>query len=191
MDQHRGGKWVIHGTKHHKDNQMESLELSCRHDKKMSPRLNVIVWGLLLASAKVRYNENSLEEFTKRSETPPSVAKTQHEYPVRVKLETNYIFHKTHHWSNSSGDSADWRVAQTDFQSQPEVWWVEATYVNGEYWKYPTAWAYLSVCYNEGHWNVETSYNHPWCQWDCRLAVWNLWVFLHPDEQGVQNFVLS
>ena len=28
--QHTGGKWVIHGTKHHKDNQMQSLELPCR-----------------------------------------------------------------------------------------------------------------------------------------------------------------
>ena len=39
MDQHTGGKWLIHGTKHHKDNQLQSLELSyrismreCKHD---------------------------------------------------------------------------------------------------------------------------------------------------------------
>ena len=30
VDQHTGGKWLIHGTKHHKDNQLESLELPCR-----------------------------------------------------------------------------------------------------------------------------------------------------------------
>ena len=29
-DQHTGGKWLIHGTIHHKDNQLQSLELSCR-----------------------------------------------------------------------------------------------------------------------------------------------------------------
>ena len=26
MDHHTGGKWLIHGTKHHKDNQRQSLE---------------------------------------------------------------------------------------------------------------------------------------------------------------------
>ena len=26
VDQHTGGKWFIHGTKHYKDNQLQSLE---------------------------------------------------------------------------------------------------------------------------------------------------------------------
>ena len=30
MDQHTGGKWLIHGTKRREDNQLESLELPCR-----------------------------------------------------------------------------------------------------------------------------------------------------------------
>ena len=30
VDQHTGGKWLIHGTKHHKDNQLQSLELPGR-----------------------------------------------------------------------------------------------------------------------------------------------------------------
>ena len=31
VDQHRqGGKWLIHGTKRRKDNQLQSLELPCR-----------------------------------------------------------------------------------------------------------------------------------------------------------------
>ena len=30
VDQHTDEKWFIHGTKHHKDNQLQSLELSCR-----------------------------------------------------------------------------------------------------------------------------------------------------------------
>ena len=30
VDQHPGDKWLIHGTKHHKDNQLQSLELPCR-----------------------------------------------------------------------------------------------------------------------------------------------------------------
>ena len=30
MDRHTGGKWLIHGTKHHKDNQLQSLELPYR-----------------------------------------------------------------------------------------------------------------------------------------------------------------
>ena len=30
VDQNTGGKWLIHGTKHRKDNQLQSLELPCR-----------------------------------------------------------------------------------------------------------------------------------------------------------------
>ena len=30
VDQHTGGKWLIHGTKHHKDNQLQRLELPWR-----------------------------------------------------------------------------------------------------------------------------------------------------------------
>ena len=30
VDQHIGGKWLIHGTTRHKDNQFQSLELPCR-----------------------------------------------------------------------------------------------------------------------------------------------------------------
>ena len=30
VDQHTGGKWLIHGTKRHKNNQLQSLELPCR-----------------------------------------------------------------------------------------------------------------------------------------------------------------
>ena len=30
MDQHAGSKWLIHGTKRSKDNQLQSLELPCR-----------------------------------------------------------------------------------------------------------------------------------------------------------------
>ena len=30
VDQHIKGKWVIHGTKRRKDNQLRSLELPCR-----------------------------------------------------------------------------------------------------------------------------------------------------------------
>ena len=30
VDQHTGGKWLIHGTKHHKDNQLQSLKFPCR-----------------------------------------------------------------------------------------------------------------------------------------------------------------
>ena len=30
LDQHTGGKWLIHSTKRHKDNQLQSLELSRR-----------------------------------------------------------------------------------------------------------------------------------------------------------------
>ena len=29
VEQHTGGKWLIHGTKRHKDNQLQSLELPC------------------------------------------------------------------------------------------------------------------------------------------------------------------
>ena len=30
VDQHTGGKWLIHGTKRRKENQLQSLELLCR-----------------------------------------------------------------------------------------------------------------------------------------------------------------
>ena len=30
VDQHTGGKWLIHGTKPRKDDQLQSLELPCR-----------------------------------------------------------------------------------------------------------------------------------------------------------------
>ena len=30
VDQHTGGKWLIHGIKRHKDNQLQSPELPCR-----------------------------------------------------------------------------------------------------------------------------------------------------------------
>ena len=33
VDQHAGGKWLIHDTKRHKDNQLQSLKLSCRMSK--------------------------------------------------------------------------------------------------------------------------------------------------------------
>ena len=30
VDQHTGGKWLIHGTKRRKDNQLQILELPCK-----------------------------------------------------------------------------------------------------------------------------------------------------------------
>ena len=30
VDQYSGGKWLIHSTKHCKDNQLQNLELPCR-----------------------------------------------------------------------------------------------------------------------------------------------------------------
>ena len=27
---HTGGKWLVHGTKHRKDNQLQNLELPCK-----------------------------------------------------------------------------------------------------------------------------------------------------------------
>ena len=30
VDQHTGDKWLLHGTKHQKDDQLQSLELPCR-----------------------------------------------------------------------------------------------------------------------------------------------------------------
>ena len=30
VDQYTGGKWLIHGTKRRKGNQLQSLELTCR-----------------------------------------------------------------------------------------------------------------------------------------------------------------
>ena len=33
VDQHEGGKWLIHDTKRRKDSQMQSLKLPCRISK--------------------------------------------------------------------------------------------------------------------------------------------------------------
>ena len=33
VDQHAGGKWLIHDTTRHKDNQLQSLKLPCRISK--------------------------------------------------------------------------------------------------------------------------------------------------------------
>ena len=33
VDQHAGGKWLIHDTKRHKDNQLQSQKLPCRISK--------------------------------------------------------------------------------------------------------------------------------------------------------------
>ena len=33
VDQHAGGKWLIHDTKRHKDNQLQNLKLPCRISK--------------------------------------------------------------------------------------------------------------------------------------------------------------
>ena len=33
VDQHAGGKWLIHDTKRRKDNQLQSLKLPCRLSK--------------------------------------------------------------------------------------------------------------------------------------------------------------
>ena len=33
VDQHAGGKWLIHDTKRHKDNQLQRLKLPCRISK--------------------------------------------------------------------------------------------------------------------------------------------------------------
>ena len=33
VDQHAGGKWLIHDTKRRKDNQLQSLKLICRISK--------------------------------------------------------------------------------------------------------------------------------------------------------------
>ena len=35
VDQHTGGKWLIHGTKHRKDNQLQSLELHDQSTKRV------------------------------------------------------------------------------------------------------------------------------------------------------------
>ena len=33
VDQHAGGKWLVHDTKRRKDNQLQSLKLPCRISK--------------------------------------------------------------------------------------------------------------------------------------------------------------
>ena len=38
VDQHAGGKWLIHDTKRRKDNQLQSLKLPCRISKLSSKK---------------------------------------------------------------------------------------------------------------------------------------------------------
>ena len=44
MDQHTGGMWLIHSTKHHKDNHLQSLELPCSYEKAMIKQYNNVIW---------------------------------------------------------------------------------------------------------------------------------------------------
>ena len=43
VDQHTGGKWLIHGTKHRKDNQLQSPKVTCsgRYSDGMSRGKNI------------------------------------------------------------------------------------------------------------------------------------------------------
>ena len=47
VDQHAGGKWLIHDTKRRKDNQLQSLKLPCRMLFE-----NEFVHGLLIQETK-------------------------------------------------------------------------------------------------------------------------------------------
>ena len=54
VDQHAGGKWLIHDTKRRKDNQLQSLKLPCRISK-----LSSKMWhkGVPLASYWIQYSQ--------------------------------------------------------------------------------------------------------------------------------------
>ena len=42
MDQHSGGKWLIHDTKRRKDNQLQSLKLPCRISKFIATMISTV-----------------------------------------------------------------------------------------------------------------------------------------------------
>ena len=48
VDQHAGGKWLIHDTKRRKDNQLQSLKLPCRISKLSSKMWHKGVRGTVL-----------------------------------------------------------------------------------------------------------------------------------------------
>ena len=45
VDQHVGGKWLIHDTKRRKDNQLQSLKLPCRISE-LSIGSNMLPWAV-------------------------------------------------------------------------------------------------------------------------------------------------
>ena len=44
VDQHAGGRWLIHDTKRRKDDQLQSLKLPCRISKKAEMQLLILNW---------------------------------------------------------------------------------------------------------------------------------------------------
>ena len=70
VDQHAGGKWLIHDTKRRKDNQLQSLKLPCRISKVQGQK-HPGRWGIVehqIPSIKVLFKTNtrcSLEDLKK------------------------------------------------------------------------------------------------------------------------------
>ena len=66
VDQHTGGKWLIHGTKHRKDNQLQSLELwegilltpHAVHSSQINLYDKINDWNHILIFKDIRFTEN-------------------------------------------------------------------------------------------------------------------------------------
>ena len=65
VDQHAGGKWLIHDTKRRKDNQLQSLKLPCRISKlssKMLGCLHVSTWQNVITKCPMISEQDNTQQ---------------------------------------------------------------------------------------------------------------------------------
>ena len=71
VDQHIGGKWLIHGTKHHKDNQLPSIPI----------RNDITLWN---------HNARSQVHFKRRDIHSWPLAQSHLRLPIKTRQRLNY-----------------------------------------------------------------------------------------------------
>ena len=88
MDQHAGGKWLIHDTKRRKDNQLQSLKLPFRISKLSSQMWHKGVWWH-------RVESDILKESPGTKKHPGRWEIVEHKIPsIKVLFKTNAKSHK-------------------------------------------------------------------------------------------------
>ena len=87
MDQHAGGKWLIHDTKRSKDNQLQSLKLPCRISK-----LSSYLWHKVV---RWHHLESDILKKSQGQKHPGSWGIVEHQLPsIKVLFKINVKSHK-------------------------------------------------------------------------------------------------